>query len=68
MLHTNPAQAIRDWTTWAALTIASGIGGVSALLDDPWSRRLQITAAILGLIGTLIRGPQPKESDNADPA
>ncbi|WP_156612454.1 hypothetical protein [Paramagnetospirillum marisnigri] len=67
-VHTKIGPALRDWTTWVSVTIGGAMAALSPLLDDPWSRRLQIGAVLVGLLGTLIKGPQPKESDHADAA
>lgn len=65
-IHTSPAAAIKDWTTWAAVTVAASLGSLSVLLAEPWTTRCQIAALVLGLFGTLLRGPDKPHAADMD--
>lgn len=60
-IHTNAIAAAKDWTTWVALTVAGSLGGIAVLLPEPWNMRGQVAAAVLALVGTILKGPPPKE-------
>lgn len=64
-VHTKIGPALRDWSTWAAGIVGGSMASLSPLLDDQWSRRLQVAAVLVVLVGTLLKGPQRKEDKDA---
>lgn len=67
LIHTSFWGALRDRTTWAAGIIAAAIGTPAffGALPDPWASRAQAAAVVIGLVGTLLRGPEAKPREES---